>query len=171
MENPRDARSEEKGVEESIRKALGEFDGPDWLATAVRFLETQVKVRAGRKEWDISTVGKRIRTARELAGMTQHQLAFRLGLKKLNVSLWEREKRDLPAQKIPGLALSLGVTREWLLGETEEGGPEVRRGILRRNQPERLIKWKRKKAAMEAAKAEAARLNALRKTKGGHPSE
>lgn len=151
-----------RDAEARIREALGSDQGEDWVQTACEFITAYLNDKKRRKEWDCSTVGKRIRTARELAGMSQEQFAFRIEAKQLHVSAWERGKADLPVRKLPGIAMSLGVTVAWLLMESEEGGPKLRNGILRKNQPLKLIRYMRQKAAIKAARAEATRQNELR---------
>lgn len=94
--------------------------------------------------------------------MTSAQLASRLMVEKWNVIRWECGKEDLPVRKIAGLCMTLAIKKEWLLMESEEGGPKVRNGILRKNQPLKLVRYMRKKAEINAARAEAARINALR---------
>jgi transcriptional regulator with XRE-family HTH domain len=149
-------------VEARLRAAMDGYEGPDWLERACELIQTHIAMIQRRKEWDCSTIGKRIRTAREIAGMSQEQLALRLDVTQLELSGWERGKRDLPVRKLRGLAVSMGVSVEWLLMESDEGGPKVKNGLLRRNLPLKLVRYMRKKGQINAARAEAARINALR---------
>lgn len=153
---------DEGEAEARIRAALGGYLGDDWIDQAVLTIESHIALKTKRKEWDCSTVGKRIRTARELAGMSQRQMALRLNVSQFAVSQWERGLGDLPSSKVRGIATSCAVAVPWLLMESEEGGPKVRNGILRANRPIKLVKYMREKAKLKAAKQEAARLNALR---------
>lgn len=69
-----------------------------------------------------STLARRIREAREAAGLTQAELAKSFGIEPKAISQWERENmlaKRKPTRpdidKIPALAERLGVTVEWLL--------------------------------------------------------
>ena len=62
-------------------------------------------------------VGENIAKARKLAGLTQEELANRVGYKtKTAVNKIELGKRDLPQKKIAAFADALGVTPGHLLG-------------------------------------------------------
>ena len=60
------------------------------------------------------TVGVRIRSAREAAGLTQEELAGKLGVTQTAVSYWESGKRDLGVADLERIAFALGV-RAWTL--------------------------------------------------------
>ncbi len=71
---------------------------------------------------DATTFGDRLAGARELAGMTQAELARRLGVKKKTLDDWEHDLRDPRAMRLSMLAGLLNVSLLWLL--TGEGdGP------------------------------------------------
>jgi transcriptional regulator with XRE-family HTH domain len=55
------------------------------------------------------TVGKRIRRAREKAGLSQVQLAKRVGVTRASVYNWEEGLTDIRNDKMPALAAALGV--------------------------------------------------------------
>jgi len=55
------------------------------------------------------TVGERIHQARRMAGLSQGQLGAQLGVTKMAVSLWERDKRRLGSEQLGNLADALGV--------------------------------------------------------------
>ncbi|SEK50889.1 helix-turn-helix domain-containing protein [Roseovarius nanhaiticus] len=71
---------------------------------------------------DATTFGDRLAGAREMAGMTQAQLAKRLGVKKKTLEEWENDVRGPRAMRLSMLAGLLNVSLLWLL--TGEGdGP------------------------------------------------
>ncbi|MAC82194.1 MAG: transcriptional regulator [Rhodobacteraceae bacterium] len=73
---------------------------------------------------DSATFGDRLAGAREQAGMSQAQLARRLGVKKGTIVAWEDDHSDPRANKLQMLAGLLNVSMVWLL--TGEGdGPEA----------------------------------------------
>lgn len=127
----------------------------------------------GRTLYDVSSVGARIRTAREIRGLTQVQLAARLlprrrkdgKLRRMvgwDVHGWETGERDLPYELLAPLCRALGVTEGWLLGDTDQGGPPMPRGLRVR---QRLINWayeSRRVKDRAIAKAELERIRGLR---------
>ena len=66
-----------------------------------------------------ATFGDRVAGAREAAGMTQAQLARRLGVKKATVTGWEQDLSEPRANKLSMMAGLLNVSIMWLL--TGEG--------------------------------------------------
>lgn len=64
---------------------------------------------------DMDTLGSRIRYARNVAGMKQHQLAEALGINRVNISDWERGQTSPETSRIPKIAALLDVTESWLL--------------------------------------------------------
>ncbi|MFC3615674.1 multiprotein-bridging factor 1 family protein [Lutimaribacter marinistellae] len=68
---------------------------------------------------DSATFGDRVAGAREAAGMTQAQLARRLGVKKATVVGWEDDVSEPRANKLSMMAGLLNVSIMWLL--TGEG--------------------------------------------------
>jgi len=68
---------------------------------------------------DTATFGDRVAGAREAAGMTQAQLARRLGVKKTTLSGWEQDMSEPRANKLSMMAGLLNVSIVWLL--TGEG--------------------------------------------------
>ncbi|UWQ51043.1 helix-turn-helix domain-containing protein [Leisingera caerulea] len=73
---------------------------------------------------DAATFGDRVAAAREAAGMTQGQLARRLGIKKSTLSAWERDLAEPRANKLTMLAGVLNVSMSWLLTGEGEGMSE-----------------------------------------------
>ncbi|MDK3073160.1 helix-turn-helix domain-containing protein [Sedimentitalea sp. JM2-8] len=68
---------------------------------------------------DSATFGDRVAGAREATGMTQAQLARRLGIKKATLVSWENDMAEPRANKLSMLAGLLNVSIMWLL--TGEG--------------------------------------------------
>jgi transcriptional regulator with XRE-family HTH domain len=67
--------------------------------------------------------GARLLARREAAGLTQAELAHRIGEKQTTLSLWERSGRPPRADALPKLAKALGVSIEALLGEASDDAP------------------------------------------------
>ncbi len=143
--------------------ALDPSDHEGWVQIAEeRLYAHRARMHPFKRAYDVSTVGARIRTAREVCGMSIPQMALRLGVDPRDVSGWERGRRNLPADMLPRLCLVLGVKQAWVLGTSEEGGPPVPTGQLRKRITER---WKQRKdflAARDRAREEMRRLNAYR---------
>ncbi len=67
-----------------------------------------------------TTVKERIVKARLALGLSQRQMAARLGVTKSAVSLWETKVREVPTSAIRLITHILGVSENWLLtGEGE----------------------------------------------------
>ncbi|MBV9358565.1 MAG: helix-turn-helix transcriptional regulator, partial [Chloroflexi bacterium] len=60
-------------------------------------------------------LGKRLGELRTRAGLSQAEVARRLGVDSSIPSLWEQGKRALPSQRLPGLADALGLREDQLL--------------------------------------------------------
>ena len=72
---------------------------------------------------EAATFGDRLAGAREAAGMTQAQLARRLGVKKATVVGWENDMSEPRANKLSMMAGMLNGSIMWLLtGEGEGAG-------------------------------------------------
>lgn len=69
---------------------------------------------------DHATLGDRLAAGREAAGMTQAQLAERLGVRSKTLRDWENDVSEPRANRLQMLAALLGVSLRWLL--TGEGG-------------------------------------------------
>jgi len=65
-------------------------------------------------------MGERIAQARQQAGLTQAQLAEKLGTTQRVVTYWEREPVALKAEQLISLAAALGVSADFLLGRKEK---------------------------------------------------
>jgi transcriptional regulator with XRE-family HTH domain len=67
--------------------------------------------------------GARLRALREAAGLTQAELAHRVGEKQTTLSLWERSGRPPRSDALPKLAKALGASIGALLGEAVGDAP------------------------------------------------
>ena len=61
-------------------------------------------------------LGKRLRGARQAAGLTQEAVSEAIGVHAPVISSWERGHSEPLAGKIPVLADLYGVTADWILG-------------------------------------------------------
>lgn len=68
---------------------------------------------------NVATFGDRLAGAREAAGLTQAQLARRLGVRLTTVEAWEADAAEPRANRVQMLAGMLNVSIRWLL--TGEG--------------------------------------------------
>lgn len=68
---------------------------------------------------DAATFGDRMAGARDAAGMSQAQLAKRLGVRKSTVLAWEEDRSEPRANRLVMLAGMLNVSVMWLI--TGEG--------------------------------------------------
>ena len=64
----------------------------------------------------------RLKLAREMAGLTQGQVARQLGWHRPTVSEIEAGRRRVLAEELKILAQLYGVNIPWLMGESEGGG-------------------------------------------------
>lgn len=70
---------------------------------------------------DAATLGDRLAAARQRAGLTQTELALRLGVGKKVISAWENDRSEPRANRLSLLAGLLGVSVSWLLTGAGEG--------------------------------------------------
>lgn len=73
---------------------------------------------------ETSTFGDRVAGAREAAGMSQSELARRLGVKLATLRGWEDDRAEPRANKLQMMAGLLNVSLVWLLNGEGEGLPE-----------------------------------------------
>lgn len=68
-------------------------------------------------EWDdeVATLGDRLARAREAAGMSQSQLARRLGVKLTTLRNWEADRSEPRANRLQMLSGLLNVSFVWLM--------------------------------------------------------
>ncbi len=156
-------------VRARIEDAMGVKGEDFWLDEAVRMIECYRSVVERRRVYDVSTVGARLRTAREIVGLTLRAQAARIGILHTELSRIERGKRDCPAEWFTRLCLSLRISEAWALGDSDEGGPPMPGGILRRQkyQPHQYRSKIRQKKLR--AQAEIERLRGLRPPKPEMP--
>ena len=74
---------------------------------------------------ETSTFGDRIAGAREASGMTQSELARRLGVKLSTLRGWEDDRAEPRANRLQMMAGLLNVSLVWLLNGAGEGGPQA----------------------------------------------
>lgn len=77
-----------------------------------------------QEDWfnpDATTFGDRLTGAREAAGMTQKELARRLGVKLKTIKGWEDDLNEPRANRLSMLAGLLNVSLSWLISGTGEG--------------------------------------------------
>jgi len=72
---------------------------------------------------DAATFGDRLALARDRQGMSQSQLARRLGLRVQTVKNWEADRSEPRANKLQMLAGFLNVSMIWLLTGEGPGAP------------------------------------------------
>lgn len=77
---------------------------------------TGVKVDSATAESRRGDVGNRLRTARQMAGLTQGQVARLLGLHRPSVSEAEAGRRRVPVEELAEYARIYGVSPSWLSG-------------------------------------------------------
>lgn len=78
----------------------------------------------GENDWfsdDIATFGDRLAGARETAGLSQKELASRLGVRGQTVEAWENDAKEPRANRLQMLAGLLGVSLSWLLTGKGDG--------------------------------------------------
>ncbi|WP_089994707.1 helix-turn-helix domain-containing protein [Cognatiyoonia koreensis] len=76
---------------------------------------------------DAATFGDRLAGAREQTGLTQGELAERLGVKLAVLEAWEQDLKEPRANRLQMLAGMLNISLSWLLtgqGEGPEGPPD-----------------------------------------------
>ncbi len=77
---------------------------------------------------DAATFGDRLAAAREDAGLTQRELAVRLGVKPSVITGWEEDRKEPRANRLTMLSGMLGISLQWLMtgkGEGPDGGEDA----------------------------------------------
>lgn len=72
---------------------------------------------------EAATFGDRLAGAREAAGMTQSELAKRLGVKLVTITGWEEDRLEPRANRLQMVAGLLNVSIVWLLTGEGDGIP------------------------------------------------
>lgn len=78
---------------------------------------------------ETATFGDRLAGAREGAGLSQKDLASRVGVRTLTVIAWENDAKEPRANRLQMLAGILGVSLSWLLtgkGDGPDGPADMR---------------------------------------------
>ncbi|MFK7761639.1 MAG: multiprotein-bridging factor 1 family protein [Roseobacter sp.] len=70
---------------------------------------------------DTATFGDRVAAAREMAGMTQAELARRLGVRVATLRSWEEDLSEPRANRLSMMAGLLNVSMMWLINGQGEG--------------------------------------------------
>ncbi|MBP0483588.1 helix-turn-helix domain-containing protein [Sagittula salina] len=70
---------------------------------------------------DVATLGDRLAAAREAQGLSQEDLAKKLGLKPKSVQHWEEDHSEPRANRLQMLAGVLNVSMMWLITGEGEG--------------------------------------------------
>ena len=70
---------------------------------------------------DAATFGDRLAGARENAGMTQAQMAERLGVELATLQAWENDMAEPRANRLSMMAGLLNVSMTWLMNGTGDG--------------------------------------------------
>ena len=109
---------------------------------------------------DATTFGDRVAGAREKAGMTQSQLAKRLGVKLKTLKAWEDDQSEPRANKLSMMAGLLNVSLLWLLSGEGDGPDAPSDGELEQDVADTLTEIRDLRAQMARA---ADRLGVLEK--------
>jgi len=90
-------------------------------------MSAEVEQGPGWYDGDTATFGDRMTGAREASGLSQTELARRMGVKVKTVRAWENDQSEPRANKLQMLAGMLGVSIMWLLTGKGDGldGPEA----------------------------------------------
>lgn len=101
---------------------------------------------------EIATFGDRIAGGREALGLTQNELAHRLGVKLKTIRAWEEDLSEPRANKLQILAGILNVSIRWLLtGEGEELSAPDQDPVLQDGVAELLVELRDVKAQLDLA--------------------
>ena len=69
--------------------------------------------------------GERLRTAREANGLTQIELGEKVYMQQQTIHRYERKGQLPTVDTAVRISQALGVTLDWLIGLTDEGGPKA----------------------------------------------
>ncbi|MEW2916736.1 MULTISPECIES: helix-turn-helix domain-containing protein [Ruegeria] len=108
---------------------------------------------------EAATFGDRLAGAREAAGMTQTQLARRLGVKKATIVAWENDLSEPRANRLSMMAGMINVSIMWLLtGEGEGMDAPVEDGEANIELADAVAELRAIRGEMRASAERAARL-------------
>ncbi len=90
-------------------------------------MTSDVEQGPGWYDGNTATFGDRMTGAREAAGLSQADLARRMGVKVQTIRAWENDQSEPRANKLQMLAGMLGVSIMWMLTGQGDGldGPET----------------------------------------------
>lgn len=91
-----------------------------------------------KEESKRADIGSRIRMAREMAGLSQGQVAKLMGLHRPSVTEIEAGNRRVSTQELEQLAVHFDVSTSWLLGEDETTQPDQAKVQLAARELEKL---------------------------------
>lgn len=74
-------------------------------------------------------IGLRISKAREKSGMSQNELADKLGVNRVTLTYWENGTRDIKTTDIVRLADELGVTCDYILRGVEAANIDINKAM------------------------------------------
>jgi transcriptional regulator with XRE-family HTH domain len=77
-------------------------------------------MKTSKKNKQLSEVGQRVAEARRRVGLTQVQLAEKLGVSQQVITFWEREAPAPKAEMLAKLSQVLGASADDLLGISEK---------------------------------------------------
>ena|SRR5579863_5286636 len=83
-------------------------------------------------------IGSRIRMAREMAGLSQGQVAKLMGLHRPSITEMEAGNRRVSTEELEQLAVHFDVSTSWLLGEDESEKPDQAKLQLAARELEKL---------------------------------
>jgi HTH-type transcriptional regulator, cell division transcriptional repressor len=83
-----------------------------------------IKTNDGYFSEKAATLGDRIAAGRRAAGVSQKELARRLGVRLKTIEAWENDLSEPRANRAQMLSSMLGVSLVWLLTGEGEGAPE-----------------------------------------------
>lgn len=112
------------------------------------------------------TIGQRIQRRREELGMTQEELAHKIGYKsKSSINKIELDIYELKQKKIKAIADALETTPSYIMGWDEEPAPVKKELVL--SDEEKLIVLHYREASEDTKNAAAAVLGVKRDTSAG----
>lgn len=74
-------------------------------------------------------LGERLKAMRESQGYTQEELAEKAGIPVLQIYRYEHNKTKPDGEIIARIAMSLGISADYLLGITDEPGVRIEGGL------------------------------------------
>lgn len=92
-------------------------------------------------EYFYENLGRRIREAREAAGLTQEELALRVDLSRASIANVERGNQRVALHKFVELAQALGVEPMRLLPRPEGRAARVGRAVRQAGLPNDIASW------------------------------